>query len=153
MPSNAVADYFLVLTDTNAGDSITNLKMQKLAYYGQAWHLALKGEPIFHDPIQAWPHGPVVPSLYHRFKGNGWSSIDPMKLATDPFDDLPPCVRGVLDQVYSSYGGFTGKQLEAMAHAESPWLDARGDTPPLEKSNAVITHDAMRDFYRARIAA
>lgn len=153
MSSNAVADYFLALTDSNAGDTISNLKLQKLVYYGQAWHLAMRDEPIFAEAIQAWPHGPVVPLLYHRFKGYGWSSIDTTALITDPFEDLPACARDVLDQVYSAYGDFTGKQLEAMTHAEAPWIDARGRAEPLERSDAIITHDAMRRFYRARMAA
>lgn len=153
MSSDAVADYFLVLTDTNAGDSITNLKMQKLTYYGQAWHLVIEDEPIFHEPIRAWAHGPVVPTLYRRFRGCGWSSIDTTMLVTDPFNDLPECARRVLDQVYENYGSLTGKQLEQMTHSESPWLDARGKAGPLERSDAVISHDAMRIFYRSKIAA
>ena len=36
-----VARYFLAQVDEDAGDSLTNLKLQKLVYYAQGFHLAL----------------------------------------------------------------------------------------------------------------
>ena len=41
MPAHDVAKYFVSLVDEEAGDSITNLKLQKLLYYAQGAHLAL----------------------------------------------------------------------------------------------------------------
>ena len=49
------------------GDPISNLKLQKLLYYAQAWYLALYDVPLFDDPIEAWVHGSGR-SL--RFMGN-----------------------------------------------------------------------------------
>ena len=37
-----------------AGDPVTNLKLQKLLYYVQGWHLALKGQPAFPERLEAW---------------------------------------------------------------------------------------------------
>jgi hypothetical protein len=31
--------------------AMTAMKMQKLAYYSQAWHLARKGAPLFVEPV------------------------------------------------------------------------------------------------------
>ena len=61
-----VADY-IIRSAHESGELITNLKLQKLVYYAQAWHLALFDEPLFDDPIEAWVHGPVVSSLYSKF--------------------------------------------------------------------------------------
>ncbi|MCC8461835.1 MAG: hypothetical protein LN546_01290 [Rickettsia endosymbiont of Ecitomorpha arachnoides] len=36
-----VANYFLVLVDREAGDIISQLKLQKLVYFAQGIHLAL----------------------------------------------------------------------------------------------------------------
>ena len=44
--ANQVADYFLTFCREH-GDYLTNLKLQKLVYYAQAWHLALKKKPLF----------------------------------------------------------------------------------------------------------
>ena len=64
-PHNAaeIADYFLSLQDEEAGDGISNLKLQKLLYYGQGCFIALCGpeNPLFHEKIYAWDLGPVIP--------------------------------------------------------------------------------------------
>lgn len=39
---------------------ITTMKLQKLVYYAQAWHLVFHSEPLFADTIEAWPQGPVT---------------------------------------------------------------------------------------------
>ncbi|WP_366513810.1 type II toxin-antitoxin system antitoxin SocA domain-containing protein [Planktotalea sp.] len=44
------------------------MKLQKLVYIAYGWHLALSGKKLFTEEIEAWKHGPVVPSLYHEFK-------------------------------------------------------------------------------------
>lgn len=48
------------------------IKLQKLCYYSQAWHLALDGVPLFTEPIHAWANGPVIPALYEMHKGRYW---------------------------------------------------------------------------------
>jgi len=73
-----VADYFLHVADMDDGDEgITNLKLQKLVYYAQGFHLALYGSPLFSDEIVAWQHGPVVVALYEKYKEFRKSPIDP----------------------------------------------------------------------------
>ena len=66
-----VAKWFLIRNATeeeNGADGISNLKLQKLLYYAQGCTLALKNAPLFDDPIVAWQHGPVVESIYHKYK-------------------------------------------------------------------------------------
>ena len=75
MPAHDVAKYFVSLVDEEAGDSISNLKLQKLLYYAQGAHLALRDEPLFGEPIEAWTHGPVVPSVYRQYKQHGGEPI------------------------------------------------------------------------------
>ena len=36
------------------------MKLEKLVYYGQAWHLVWAGNPLFMEPIQAWQKGPIT---------------------------------------------------------------------------------------------
>ncbi|HUZ03805.1 MAG TPA: type II toxin-antitoxin system antitoxin SocA domain-containing protein, partial [Acidobacteriaceae bacterium] len=55
-----IAKYFIA-SFQKKNKAISNLKLQKLLYYAQAWHLALYGSPLFSDSIEAWVHGPVVP--------------------------------------------------------------------------------------------
>lgn len=48
---------------------MTHMKLQKLCYYSQAWHLAWDGVPLFPERIEAWANGPVVPVLYEALRG------------------------------------------------------------------------------------
>ena len=54
-----VADYILAKKGT-----MSAMKLQKLVYYAQAWHLVWEDKELFPEEIQAWANGPVVPSLY-----------------------------------------------------------------------------------------
>lgn len=142
--AHQVANFFLWFAHQH-GDLLSNLKLQKLVYYAQAWHLALRGEPLFDEPVQAWVHGPVVPGIYQRFRDFGWRpiSVNPEK---PPFD---PDTEEHLVEVMRVYGGFSAYELELMTHQERPWLEARGDLPVDAPSNACISHQSMLEFYQA----
>ena len=60
-----VAEYILA----QQGE-MSAMKLHRLVYYCQAWHLAWSGRPLFDDEIQAWANGPVVVSLYELHKGD-----------------------------------------------------------------------------------
>ncbi|WP_231840734.1 Panacea domain-containing protein [Orientia tsutsugamushi] len=47
-----VASYFLVLVNREAGDVITQLKLQRLVYFIQGVHLALFDKPLFKEDIR-----------------------------------------------------------------------------------------------------
>ena len=63
----------------------TAMKLQKLVYYSQAWSLVWDEKPLFHNRIEAWINGPVIPNLYsvHRgmFDVKEWPKGDPEKLS------------------------------------------------------------------------
>src|SRR5437868_5201035 len=54
---------------------ITPLQLQKLVYYAYAWVLVVNKRRLFEERIEAWPNGPVVPSLYRKLKTLGSSPI------------------------------------------------------------------------------
>lgn len=49
---------------------MTAMKLQKLVYYCQAWHLAWEGRALFPEAIHAWASGPVHPELYELRQGH-----------------------------------------------------------------------------------
>ncbi len=144
MPSAIdVGKYFLAQVDDESGDSISNLKLQKLLYYAQGFHLAAYDRPLFPERIEAWVHGPVVPEVYRQLKRFG---ANPVVLPQDvDFQAVfTPDVRELLDEVYSVYGQFSAASLRNMSHSEPPWKQtAQGGT---------ISHDLMREFFKTRIA-
>ena len=54
---------------------MTNMKLQKMLYYQQGFHLAYFGTPLFDEEIEAWMYGPVVPSVYDEYKNYGKNGI------------------------------------------------------------------------------
>lgn len=142
--TTAIADYILAEC-RERGEILTNLKLQKLLYYADAWNLALCDKPLFGEDFRAWVHGPVLLSQYHRFKDYRWRSIteDIEKPQLD--DELAT----FLDEIIDVFGCETAVALELMTHRELPWLEARGDTPPMEPSSAKISKETMKNFYRS----
>lgn len=126
-----------------AGDPVTNLKLQKLLYYVQGWHLALKDGPAFPERLEAWIHGPVQPSTYGAYKHYRW-----LPITDSPGDvELPDEAMEIVNSVIESYGGETGYQLELRTHQEPPWLQARNGIPLDQESQAVISTDSMKQFF------
>lgn len=120
MPSSRdVAEYFLLLE--GEGGEISNLKLQKLVYYAQGFSLVLLGEPLFNETIEAWMHGPVVPSLYRRFNMYGSNPIPP----PSDFDDsvLTREQKRLIEEVFDVYGQYSAWKLRQLTHEEDPWRD------------------------------
>ncbi len=138
-----VSDYLLI-ENQERGENLTNLKLQKLLYYAQAWHLALKGQPLFDEDFQAWVHGPVLPSQYYRFREFQWRPI--MLEIARP--DVAPGVATFLNEIVDVFGSETAVALELMTHRETPWIEARGTLSPHEPSNSPISKESMQKYYR-----
>jgi len=123
--------------------SMSAMKLEKLVYYSQAWHLVWEDEPLFADRIEAWANGPVVPVLYqeHRgsFKVGQWSTGDPGRLSAKQ--------RGTIDAVLGFYGDKEAFWLSELTHREAPWRDAREGLSPGERSNREIKKSSMAEFY------
>jgi uncharacterized phage-associated protein len=125
------------------GDPIDNLKLQKLLYYTQAWYLAINGIPLFSDQIEAWVHGPVVPSVFREYRAYRWSPI-----TADVSYQPDSGTANHIDVVLVAYGEYSAWDLEKLSHSEEPWKQARAGIPPDQSSRSIITHESMRAFYQ-----
>jgi uncharacterized phage-associated protein len=124
---------------------IDAMKLQKLLYYAQGWHLAITGRPLFADRIEAWRDGPVVPTAFGRHRG--WRAVtswpgDPLNLGQDAMQ--------LLDLVCASYGELSGDDLSKLTHSEEPWLRARDGLTEGESSSELISYSAMRSYFTGR---
>jgi uncharacterized phage-associated protein len=145
--SNQIADWILSKTNTEAGDTISPLKLQKLVYYCQAWSLTVFNKELFSENIEAWAHGPVVPSLYARFADiNRTDRIDISKFNLNPAN-LDNDSNQLLNEILSIYGEHSASYLESLTHQESPWILARKGIESWKRSNEVITNESMIDYY------
>ena len=140
-----VANHFLLIAAADEdGEGLTHLKLQKLLYYAQGFHLAIFGQQIFPDQIEAWEHGPVVPSVWLVFKSQGSTPLP----APDAVDEgnLSSEQRELLNDVWNTYGQFTAWKLRNMTHEEPPW---QGVYRPGQ--NMVITNDALSRYFRTQV--
>lgn len=141
-----VANYFRWRVDYDAGDNITALKLQKLCYYAQAWHLVFTGGPLFEEEFEAWDHGPLNYALWKLYqKPQGWTPIDPDDdlWEFEPAEIFTSDELDTLNEVWETYGAYTAKHLEHLTHQEDPWRSA--------KKNDVIKKSVMRAYYHAQL--
>ncbi|MEM1353393.1 MAG: type II toxin-antitoxin system antitoxin SocA domain-containing protein [Planctomycetota bacterium] len=125
---------------------MTAMKLQKLCYYSQAWHLVWEEHPLFRGKIQAWANGPVSPALYREHRGQfrlkrGDINGDWRKLSDSE--------RESIDAVLKFYGGRTAQWLSELTHKERPWLEAREGLGPGERGEVEIKHAAMAEYYES----
>lgn len=151
-----VANFFLDRAEEE-GISLTQLKLMKLVYIAYGWYLAITGEKLFIENIQAWKHGPVIPSLYHEFKHFGsqpiegratsfdWESLDTSIPRIPQSDET---TLNVLSLVWDVYKRFTGSALVRKTHEEgSPWAKAYKEG----ERDIVIDPAVIGSHYKARL--
>lgn len=133
-----VATYIL----QNQGE-MTTMKLQKLAYYCQAWALVWDETPLFPEKIEAWANGPVVRELYDKHKGyfriTKWPWGDPSRLSQKQKNTI----KGVLKY----YGDKSSQWLSDLTHMEDPWKNARKGLSPADRGNREITLASMNEYY------
>lgn len=156
MDIHDLCDY--VIAKVNEGEeSLTNLKLQKLLYYCQAWHLAIHDTELVQEDFQAWIHGPVNREIFDRFVSTK-SLYSDITLA----DIRPEFNEGEhlrqedmdhVDFVLDVYAKFSGAQLERATHSEEPWIKAREGYRPTQRCEEIISKDLMRSFYQTRLVS
>lgn len=138
-----LAEKIVACFDVDAGDIISNLKLQKLLYYAHGWSLAIHNRAAFDDVVSAWQWGPVVESAYHHFKPFGKSAVlleRAPEVARDP----------LLDALVEVYGERSTVHLMELTHEETPWKrhyreGLRGITIPDDEIKRFFEEEAPKD--------
>lgn len=142
-----IAKKVISTTNTEQGDSITNLKLQKLLYYLQGFWLAVYDRPLFDEEIEAWMYGPVVPRVYEAYRQYGKQAIpvdddnDVLQLNTEDEEDL-------FDEVYNTFNRYSASALVMMTHEERPWLSCK-----TIGAGSVISREVMKEFFKTKVNA
>ena len=139
----AVANAFIRRALEGKLDKLTPMKLQKMMFYAQSWHLALKKEPLIDDFFCRWQYGPVIPSLYHEFKEYGAQPISAYGgyVVEDEGELLSkrPIVGShdadtweLIDKMIEVYGAYSGAQLSALTHEPgTAWSAGPADGGPI----------------------
>ena len=142
------------------GLSVGPMKLQKLLYFVHGYYLSLTDKPWINEFFEAWPYGPVVPSIYHEFKDLGGGNIPKGRRATSyevlgediTFVTPEPATYGdnigakVLDYVLSTYGDKSGGYLSNITHKiGSPWQTTSEKYPGMR--NKDISNDEIKKYF------
>jgi len=125
MPYDArqIANWFIERAQSE-GRALSIMSLLKLSYIAHGWRLEMAQSPLFHNRIEAWQHGPVVPEVYSGFRPQG--VVPQQQLPSFP---APTDVGDVdfLEQIYKIYGHMSPFMLSDLTHvAGGPWETARG---------------------------
>lgn len=122
---------------------MSTMKLHRLVYYCQAWSLVWDKTPLFHESIEAWVNGAIVPKLYDEHKGQFeiyfLNHGDPCNLNNIQLETI--------DAVLKAYGNKSSQWLSDLSSNESPFKLARQGLKPNERGNHEITLDSMVEYY------
>ena len=147
-PASLIA-YAFVKKGIDEGKFVTQMKLQKLVYFAQGYHLAKYNTPLIEENFQAWKYGPVVPEIYEDFKLYG------SKLITDTASFTPAGTdnkRYLLDNTAIDSIQYTWnvlKDYSAMAlsnwthQPQTPWSRVYN---PAEKATPISNNDIQKYF-------
>lgn len=140
-----IANWFL------SKESMSPKKIQKLVYYAYSWYLTLMNDSeeeltnkLFTEGIKAWVHGPVIYSIYRKFKDYGYNEIKQRTVDESIYTDD---MLDVLNQVWDVYGGYSANELESITHQEEPWIKARGELSPLQNGYENLDDKVIFTYY------
>ena len=140
---------------------LTQMKLQKLLFFMQGWHLGLTGDPLFENDFEAWDYGPVVPAVYQEFRDFGIRGInrfgrslipcgDDFVIAEPPLQQ-PERLASLFDRIWLVYGRYSGNQLSDMTHRpDTPWTKVRAPYGEDVPRSLLIPKDLMKEYFSAK---
>lgn len=125
------------------GNTITNLKLQKILYYIQGYTYKFCNTASFDEEIYRWPYGPVVPDVYFRYN---YRHAMPLEL---PAENESAFARSQLkndltlfntiEKVIRASVKYSASDLVNKTHQEAPWCKAT--------DNAIISNQSIAEYF------
>ncbi len=145
-----VANKFIDLS-IGAKFRVDPMKLQKLVYIAHGWTLVKTSRPLIDENVEAWPYGPVVPTLYSNFKSYRSSDIDATAPVSKYVRGLDQAGDDLAAQVWDQYGSMTAIELSMMTHQQGyAWDLARKAAEPWD-TRPVIPQSFIKDEFRRRL--
>ncbi|MCJ2077875.1 DUF4065 domain-containing protein [Methylobacterium sp. E-016] len=143
--------------------SITQMKLQKLLFYGHAWHLAVNECPLFSEDFEAWPWGPVQRDIYFQTKDYGKNPISSLLTSFNYSDSsgfdfrvYEPKIENqdlkkFINSVWESHKRYTGVQLSNSTHAQGePWTIVKDKFGSLD-TKPTIPNELIYNVFRKKL--
>ena len=132
-----IADFLISMSnESEVGDCITNMRLNKLLYFAQGQYLAKTGCPLFDKDLEAWKYGPVVPEIYNKYKKYGKNCITETE---NLYGDLSDDIILFLIDIMREYGKYSTSYLVSESHkSNAPWLEAYRSGKPLDTTEMLV---------------
>ena len=142
--------------DADYGESMSNLKLQKILYYIQAAFLVEKNRECFKAVIIAGEFGPVIPEVYQKYKIYGRRGIpkqenrkvlqldcEKMRIIKKEIAEISRGDQRLIEKVVDTYAEITEPIVLAKKTCEEvPWKNT-----PLNKE---IKNSLIRKYYLSK---
>ncbi|MCQ2743480.1 MAG: DUF4065 domain-containing protein [bacterium] len=149
---------YIINYSNSKEEGISNLKLQKILYFVQAYFLIKKKNICFNDRIEAWGFGPVIPKAYHEYKQFGGGNIPKIKFYFIVSDDIWDIEKKkyndeiiskpdkkLINDVVNKFENYTATQLVELTHHQTPWIEA------YEKGcDTEITIDSIKEYFNVK---
>lgn len=117
--------YYLIKRFNEDEEDVTNLKIQKLMYFFEAYYMNVyQVEKLYDCNFSAWAYGPVAIPLYKELKKYGNNNIlltDKEKRETE---NIPKDKKKLLDNIYEVFKKVPAMTLVEYTHMSgSPWKE------------------------------
>lgn len=123
---------------------IDNMKLQKLLYLAAGHYLAISGDPMFPEAIEAWEHGPVVNSVYALYAGE-LEIARPKRGSSALLDEVGV---GCVAATVQFFGRKSGVELRNLTHKQGPW----GAYYKPGDRHCLIPNSAMLRWFRFQLS-
>ncbi len=135
---------------------MSHLKLQKLLYYCESYHLAYFDTSLIPEQFEAWAHGPVCREVFNNLKGDSLLYADlGFNGGHNPERTIKSSLNNdqmqLLTDVLSELSTWTGLELETATHKEYPWNEARKGYAPGDRCAVKISKETMRNYYKAEL--
>jgi len=151
--TDVIANTLLDIADKR-GMQITPMKLQKLVYFAHGWYAAHINKPLLNEQVEVWAYGPVIPSLYHRFKQYGMSPIPQGEIGETIGEPDEPNIRGLLTKILDVYGKYSAVQLSMMTHEEgAPWEQVQREYNNNVPRGTDIPFDTIRNYFAQKMVS
>lgn len=126
---------------------LTPVKLNHLVILADWWYLHRNGESLISEEAEAWPQGPVLPSIYHEYKDQpSNSAIDHPSRRQPPLEPETDAIP-FLEAIWNFYGRYTARQLVRInTSPDSPWKLAQGRQDSPERQH--ITKEYVEEYFR-----
>lgn len=146
MPS--VIDVAKFVLDESAGTCrpvVSTMKLQKMCYFVQGWHLVINGCPMFAEDFHAWKYGPVCPELYELSSGKALTDTDSAEFAnvTPRLNDYQ---QNFIKKIFGIYNPYSGLQLSDITRNHDAWKNTGAGTHK-DSEDSLMSKDSIHNDF------